>query len=71
MPRCLIGSDSKIIAVFMNVNDVLLFELDDPSIWRYAKVASKSSDMGEMLSGKCYLCDQNGITVAERGYKVI
>lgn len=58
------------LVVFMNVNDIMLFEQDDPLAWQYAKTATESSIMGEMLSGKCYICDQNGIRIAERGRKV-
>ena len=44
-------------AVFMNINDVMIFAKDDPMAYRFAQTAKESSKMGEMLSGKMYLCD--------------
>lgn len=52
-------------AVFMNINDVMIFDYDAPIAHEYAKTAADSSPLGEMLSDKCYLCDENGITVME------
>ncbi|MGN1458545.1 MAG: hypothetical protein ACI4XP_11460 [Acutalibacteraceae bacterium] len=43
----------------MNTNDVMIFRLNDPAAKRFAKVASESSELGEMLSGRCYKCDKN------------
>lgn len=53
----------EFIAVFMNINDIVIFDLDDPMARQYAKTASKSGPMGEMLSRKCYRCDEKGIHV--------
>lgn len=53
-------------AVFMNINDVMLFSLDDPVAFRFAKSAGKSSMLGETLSNKCYRCDANGLKPAKR-----
>lgn len=49
------------LAVFMNINDVMIFKKGDPMAALYADSAKQSSKMGEMLSEKCYLCDENGI----------
>lgn len=49
--------------VFMNINDVMLFYLNSQLAKAYAKTAAESSPLGEMLSDKCYRCDENGITV--------
>ena len=49
-------------AVFMNINDVLIFRSDYLSLAKaYAETAVESSRMGEMLSGNCYLCNKDGI----------
>ena len=48
-------------AVFMNINDVMIFERNDVRTRAAAKSAKQSSSMGEMLSGRRYLCDENGI----------
>ena len=47
------------VAVFMNVNDVMIFDKEkkDSLAVMFADTAKKSSKMGEMLSGKTYLCD--------------
>ena len=52
-------------AVFMNINDVMIFDYDAPLAHEYAKTAGASSPLGEMLSDKCYRCDENGIHVME------
>jgi hypothetical protein len=44
-------------AVFMNINDVMIFDKDDPMAYHFAQTAKESSKMGEMLSGKMFLCD--------------
>ena len=44
-------------AVFMNINDVLIFDKDDRMAVEYAKTAKESGPMGEMLSGRLYLCN--------------
>lgn len=49
--------------VFMNINDVMIFDLNDPMAKGYARTASTSSEMGEMLSKRCYKCDETGIYV--------
>ena len=49
-------------AVFMNINDVLIFRSDNLSLAKaYAETAVESSRMGEMLSGNCYLFNKDGI----------
>lgn len=47
--------------VFMNINDAMIFELDDDLTEYGARLAAKSTEMGEMLSGKIYRCDLSGI----------
>lgn len=45
-------------AVFMNINDVLIFDQNDKAAYSFAKTAQKgNTGMGEMLSGKIYMCD--------------
>ena len=51
------------LAAFMNVNDVMIFDLTSKLARKYADSAKKSDMMGEMLSGRLYLCDERGITV--------
>ncbi|MBR3306924.1 MAG: hypothetical protein IKI75_06700 [Lachnospiraceae bacterium] len=51
-------------AVLMNINDILVFDLKDPQAKNFAKQAGKSGKMGEMLSAKIYMCDENGINPA-------
>ena len=49
-------------AVFMNINDVLIFKRDDPMVWRYSSVAkSNNKEGGEMLSSRVFLCDDKGV----------
>ena len=49
------------VAVFMNINDVMIFDRKDRSADMFAESARSSDHMGEMLSKKKYLCDKNGI----------
>lgn len=49
------------VAVFMNINDVMIFDVDDPAARLFARTASSSTALGEMLSGKRYMCNENGI----------
>ncbi len=58
--------DGAFIAVFMNINDVMIFDLDNPIAKEFAKNAGKSSQLGEMLSNKCYQCDENGIKIVRK-----
>ena len=51
-------------AVFMNINDVMIFSRNDPRAARYADGAKHSNKMGEMLSGRLYFCDKNGVRPA-------
>ena len=44
-------------AVFMNTDDVLIFDKNDNRASGFARTAKEGSMMGEMLSGKPYLCD--------------
>ena len=45
-------------AVFMNTNDVLIFDKEDGAAYRFAKTAKKGENgVGEKLSEKIYLCD--------------
>ena len=53
--------DGPFLAAFMNINDVMIFERDSHLARKYADSARKSSEMGEMLSGRLYNCDKNGI----------
>lgn len=55
--------DGPFLAAFMNINDVMIFEKDSHLARKYADSAKKSDIMGEMLSGRLYLCDERGITV--------
>lgn len=49
-------------AVFMNINDVAVLEMDNPMLQYWLRTAGKSSVLGDYLSDKCYLCDREGIT---------
>ena len=49
-------------AVFMNTNDVMIFDKNDNKAYHFAENAKKSGPMGEMLSEKLYLCDGKSIT---------
>ena len=51
-------------AVFMNINDVMIFDLKNPMASNYAEQAKESGKLGEMLSGKVYMCDENGVNPA-------
>lgn len=53
-------------AVFMNINDVMIFDLKDTFARRYVEQAKSSSNLGEMLSGKLYLCDEHGVNPASQ-----
>ena len=53
--------DGPFLAAFMNINDVMIFERGSHLARKYADSARKSSEMGEMLSGRLYLCDRDGI----------
>ena len=55
------------VAVFMNTNDVMIFDKKDPAAYRFLETAKHSSDIGEMLSGRLYLCEGNDIAA---GYVV-
>ena len=44
-------------AVFMNVNDVMIFDRKDQMAYQFAEIAKESDGMAEMLSEKIYLCD--------------
>ena len=49
-------------AVFMNINDVLIFDRTDRTAVNFLNQAKESSKMGEMLSSKLYLCDEEDFT---------
>ena len=51
----------EFIAVFMNINDIMIFDRHDASSKRYARTSSQSDEMGEMLSKRRYLCNEEGI----------
>ena len=45
-------------AVFMNTNDVMIFDKEDRAAYSFVKTAQQgNTGMGEMLSGKIYRCD--------------
>ena len=50
------------VAVFMNINDIMIFDKDDEMAYHMAQTARVSSKLGEMLSEKMYLCDGENIT---------
>lgn len=49
------------LAVFMNINDVLIFDKDDQMAYHFTQIAKEAGPIGEMLSGKMYLCNENGV----------
>lgn len=55
------------LAVFMNTSDVMVFEPERGSSYARSAIrtAKKSTDFGEPLSYKCYICDEDGIRVKE------
>lgn len=62
--------NGEFIAVFMNINDVLIFRSDNLLLAKaYAETAVESSRMGEMLSGNCYLCNRNRIKPLDTAMK--
>ena len=52
------------LAVFMNINDALIFGHDDSMAWSYTSVAKKNNKYGEMLSARVFLCDEKGVRPA-------
>ena len=48
-------------AVFMNINDIMIMDIDDPFIDKFAEVGSRTNAMGEMLSKQPFICDETGI----------
>lgn len=56
--------NGSFLAVFMNINDVMILDRKDVDTGRqFAHTAKATSKLGEMLSGKLYLCDENGISI--------
>ena len=53
--------DGPFLAAFMNINDVMIFEKDSHLARKYANGAGRQGEIAEMLSGRLYLCDKNGI----------
>ena len=51
----------EFVAVFLNVNDAMIFEPEDPESISFAYTAKHSLDHVEMLSTKRYLCNEDGI----------
>ena len=51
-------------AVFMNINDVMILSRNDPRAAPCVEQAKHSSQMGEMLSGRIYLCNEKGVNPA-------
>ena len=45
-------------AVFMNINDVMIFGKNDSTAKLYASSAKETGKMGEMLSKKIYHCEE-------------
>ena len=52
-------------AVFMNINDVMIFACGDREAIDLAEIASYNGPCGEMLSGNRYLCSEDGIHMIE------
>ena len=51
-------------AVFMNVNDIMIFDIGDPMARMSADIARDGGGQGEMLSNRIYLCSEKGIAPA-------
>lgn len=53
------------LAVFMNTSDVMVFERERGSGYARSAIrtAKRSTDFGDPLSYKCYVCDESGIRV--------
>jgi len=45
----------------MNINDIMIMDIDDPFIDKFAEVGSRTNAMGEMLSKQSFICDETGI----------
>ena len=54
---------TKLIKVFMNINDVLIFAPGDAVAVEMAELARERGPYEELLSGSRYLCDSNGIRI--------
>ena len=52
-------------AVFMNINDVMIFDKGDKKAIDMAEIAGHNGPHGEMLSGNRYLCSERGIHMIE------
>ena len=52
-------------AVFMNINDVMIFAPGDAKAVEMAEKAGKTGPYGEMLSGHRYLCSERGIQMID------
>ena len=52
-------------AVFMNINDVMIFASGDAKAVEMAEMAGKTGSYGEMLSGHRYLCSGHGIQMID------
>ena len=50
-------------AVFMNINDIMIFQCGDERAIKMAGVASIPMRHGEMLSENRYLCDEKGVHI--------
>ena len=49
-------------AIFMNVNDVMIFDKKDPLAYAYLTTVNSHDNKWEMLSEKLYLCDGKNMT---------
>lgn len=49
------------LAVFMNINDIMIFDKESDLAEKYLMIAGKSTDLGEKLSERVYLCTGKGI----------
>ena len=49
------------VAVFMNINDVMIFDPEDPMAVLFLKDAVSGNNIAEPLSSMVYLIDENGI----------
>lgn len=50
------------VAVFMNINDVMICDKGSPFVDSIKAIAQEASPLGERLSKSVYVCDKKGIT---------
>lgn len=63
LPKMLKIMGGPFLAVFMNTTDVMIVDRNYAMLESLTKIAGKRTPVGEYLSDKSYLCDENGVRV--------